>query len=227
MLDTVLTGGDTQARLIALPGVYRPQSDTRLLADALSREEPGPATEVLEIGTGTGALALCAAGAGARVTAVDVSWPAVIATRINALRRRLPLRVLHGDFAARTRGRRFDLVLANPPYVPSPRAHPPSYGAARAWDAGPDGRAIIDRICASAPELLRPGGVLLMVHSGMCGAASTVDHLRRGGLTADVVSRAVVPWGPVLRSRRAWLLSRDLADGAEWEELVVIRARRP
>ncbi|MFD6891908.1 hypothetical protein [Streptomyces sp. NPDC059957] len=102
MLDTVLTGGDTPARLIALPGVYRPQSDTRLPADALSREEPGSGTEVLEIGTG--ALALCAAGAGARVTAVDVSWPAVFATRLNALRRRLPLRVFHGDFAARTRG---------------------------------------------------------------------------------------------------------------------------
>ncbi|MFE9560127.1 HemK2/MTQ2 family protein methyltransferase [Streptomyces sp. NPDC006487] len=227
MPDTLLTGGDNPARLIALPGVYRPQSDTRLLADALSREEPGSATEVLEIGTGTGALALCAAAAGARVTAVDVSWPAVIATRLNALRRRLPLRVLHGDFAARTQGRRFDLVLANPPYVPCPRARPRSYGAARAWDAGPDGRAVIDRICGGAPELLRPGGVLLMVHSGMCGAASTVDRLRRGGLTAGVVSRAVVPWGPVLRSRRAWLLSRGLADGDEWEELVVIRARRP
>lgn len=227
MLDTDLTTGYAPERLLSLPGVYRPQSDTRLLADALSHEEPGPATEVLEIGTGTGALALNAAGTGARVTAVDVSWPAVIATRINALRRRLPLRVLHGDFAARTRGRRFDLVLANPPYVPSPRARPPSYGAARAWDAGPDGRAIIDRICVSAPELLRPGGVLLMVHSDMCGAASTVDRLRRGGLTVGVVSRAVVPWGPVLRSRRAWLLSQGLVDGDEWEELVVIRARRP
>ncbi|WP_330294839.1 methyltransferase domain-containing protein [Streptomyces sp. NBC_00503] len=93
----------------------------------------------MEIGTGTGALALHAAGRGARVTAVDVSRPAVAAARLSALRQRLPLRVLHGDFAVRTAGRRFDVVLTNPPYVPSPRARLPSHGARRAWDAGPEG----------------------------------------------------------------------------------------
>ncbi|MEU9182301.1 methyltransferase [Streptomyces sp. NPDC048550] len=105
----------------------------------------------------TGALALHAAGRGARVTAVEVSWPAVLTARLNALRRRLPLRVLHGDFAARTVGRRFDLILANPPYVPSPRARLPSRGPERAWDAGHDGRTVIDRICSATPALLSPG----------------------------------------------------------------------
>lgn len=106
--------------LVALPGVYRPQADTLLLAGALAQEELGPGIDALEIGTGTGALALHAAGRGARVTAVDISWPAVLTARLNALRRRLPLRVVHGDFVARTAGRRFDLVVANPPYVPAP-----------------------------------------------------------------------------------------------------------
>ncbi|MGW0390407.1 HemK2/MTQ2 family protein methyltransferase [Streptomyces sp. NPDC003042] len=220
------TTGEDPHKLIALPGVYRPQADTRLLADALVREELGPATDVLEIGTGTGALALRAAARGARVTAVDVSWPAVATARLNALRERLPLRVLHGDFVDRTRGRRFDMILANPPYVPSPQPLPPSRGPGRAWDAGPEGRHVIDRICGRAPALLRPGGVLLMVHSDMCGAQRTVDQLRRAGLSAGVTSRDPVRWGPVLRSRRAWLESRGLADhGEEWEELVIIRAR--
>ncbi|MFI8278067.1 methyltransferase [Streptomyces sp. NPDC085929] len=102
-------------------------------------------------------MALHAAGRGARVTAVEVSWPAVLTARLNALRRRLPLRVLHGDFAARTVGRRFDLILANPPYVPSPRARLPSRGPERAWDAGHDGRTVIDRICSATPALLSPG----------------------------------------------------------------------
>ncbi|MFF9909919.1 HemK2/MTQ2 family protein methyltransferase [Streptomyces sp. NPDC013457] len=214
-------------RLVTLPGVYRPQADTRLLADALSREDLGPEKHVVEIGTGTGALALSAAATGAHVTAIDVSLQAVIAARINALRRGLTLRVLHGDFAARTRGRRFDLVLANPPYVPSPHARPPSHGAARAWDAGPDGRELIDRICERAPALLSPGGVLLLVHSEMNGAATTVQRLRRLGLQARVTRRAVVPWGPVLRSRRAWLERQGLARAVEdREELVIIRAQR-
>ncbi|MEU6944731.1 HemK2/MTQ2 family protein methyltransferase [Streptomyces sp. NPDC046316] len=226
MSATALTLGALPAGLIALPGVYRPQADTRLLAHALAHEELGPGTDVLEIGTGTGALALHAARRRARVTAVDVSWPAVVTARLNALRQRLPLRVVHGDFAARAAGRRFDLILSNPPYVPAPSATPPSRGPERAWDAGPDGRGVIDRICASAPALLRPGGVLLMVHSGLCGAQETVDRLRGAGMAAEVTTRASVPWGPVLRSRRAWLERVGLAaEAEEREELVVIRAR--
>lgn len=227
MSSTALTWGALPADLFALPGVYRPQADTHLLAEALDREEVGPRTDALEIGTGTGALALRAADRGARVTAVDVSWPAVVTARLNALRRRLPLRLLHGDFLVRTAGRRFDLVVTNPPYVPAPDVRPPARGPERAWDAGPDGRAVIDRICASAPALLRPGGVLLMVHSGMCGAEETVTRLAGAGLAAEVSESVSVPWGPVLRSRRAWLHRQGLAGAAdEREELVVIRARK-
>ncbi|MDX2561938.1 methyltransferase [Streptomyces sp. TX20-6-3] len=225
MSGTALTLGARPGGLIALPGVYQPQADTRLLAHALAQEDLGPGTEVLEIGTGTGALALDAARRRARVTAVDVSWPAVVTARLNALRQRLPLRVVHGDFAARSAGRRFDLVVSNPPYVPAPDVLPPSRGPERAWDAGPDGRAIIDRICANAPALLRPGGVLLLVHSQMCGAQETVDRLTGAGMTAEVTARASVPWGPVLRSRRTWLARVGLAaEAEEREELVVIRA---
>lgn len=225
MPGTALSPPPLSVGLLALPGVYRPTADTRLLAEALDQEELGPRTDVLEIGTGTGALALRAAGRGARVTAVDVSWPAVVTARLNALRRRLPLRVLHGDFAARTAGRRFDLVVTNPPYVPAPGDRLPSHGPERAWDAGPDGRGVIDRICGSAPALLSPGGVLLMVHSGMCGAEGTLDRLAGVGLSAEVTRRVSVPWGPVLRSRRAWLEQRGLAAAAEeTEELVIIRA---
>ncbi len=137
------------------------------------------------------------------------------------------MRVLHGDFEARTTGRRFDIVFSNPPYVPAPDSRPPSHGPERAWDAGVDGRAVIDRICADAPALLRPGGVLLMVHSGMCGAEETLDRLEGAGLAAQVRTTASVPWGPVLRSRRSWLEQQGLAAKAEErEELVVIRAER-
>lgn len=222
----VLTPGVLPGGLIALPGVYQPQADTRFLAEALAREDVGAGTDALEIGTGTGALALHAAGRGARVTAVDIAWPAVATARLNALRMRLPLRVLHGDFAARTAGRCFDLVVANPPYVPASSARPPSRGPERSWDAGPDGRRVIDRICARAPSLLRSDGVLLMVHSAMCGPEETVDRLTEAGLAAGITARTSVPWGPVLRSRRAWLERQGLAaPSEEWEELVIIRAQ--
>ncbi|MFE7094737.1 HemK2/MTQ2 family protein methyltransferase [Streptomyces erythrochromogenes] len=215
------------ARLYVPPGVYRPQADTGLLARALAHEGIGPDTDVMDIGTGSGVLALLAASRGARVTAVDVSWRAVAAARLNGVRLGLPLHVLHGDFAAVTPGSRFDVVVANPPYVPSPMADPPEHGPERAWEGGDTGRRVIDRICARATALLRPGGVLLMVHSALCGSRTTVEHLRRAGLSAQVTMRAVVPWGPVLRSRRTWLEEQGLVGADEDREgLVVIRAER-
>ncbi|UYQ60337.1 HemK2/MTQ2 family protein methyltransferase [Streptomyces peucetius] len=213
--------------LVFAPGVYAPQSDTFLLADALEREPLGPGAEVLDVGTGTGVLALAAARRGARVTAVDRSWRAVAATRLNAARAGQRVRVLHGDLLAPAAGRRFDLIVCNPPYVPAPRAGVPRHGAAVAWDAGHDGRAVLDRICDGAAGLLHPSGALLLVHSALSGVRATLDRLRGAGLDAAVMERRVVPFGPVLRSRADWLERRGLvAPGEEKEELVVVRAER-
>ncbi|MEU8435651.1 HemK2/MTQ2 family protein methyltransferase [Streptomyces sp. NPDC029216] len=212
-------------RLVSLPGVYRPQDDSRLLEAAVALEDLGPGRTVLDIGTGTGVVALRAAASGAEVTAVDASWPAVLAARLNARLRGLPVKVLHGDFATRTTGGpRYDLVVANPPYVPCPDGALPARGARRAWDAGGDGRAVLDPICAAAPTLLRPGGVLLVVHSALCGSERTVRLLEDAGLRARIAFRRRIGWGPVLSSRRAWLIERGFAArGEDLEELVVIR----
>ncbi|KJY26053.1 methyltransferase, partial [Streptomyces sp. NRRL S-444] len=56
----------------------------------------------------------------------------------------------------------------------------------------------------------------------------TIDRLAAVRLAAEVTARASVPWGPVLRSRRAWLEQQGLAAGTdEQEELVIIRAWYP
>ncbi|MEU6304383.1 HemK2/MTQ2 family protein methyltransferase [Streptomyces chartreusis] len=207
------------------PGVYTPQWDTGLLARALGREDVGSATEVLDLGTGSGALAIQAARLGARVTAVDISRLAVLTARINALLARRRVRVRRGDLADAVPGSSYDLVVSNPPYVPSPAARLPLRGRSRAWEAGRDGRALVDRICTAAPSVLRPGGVLLIVHSGLCDSRTTLQRLSDAGLHACVTERATVPYGPVLRSRQRWLVQEGLADHAEnREELVVIRA---
>ncbi|OIJ68354.1 HemK2/MTQ2 family protein methyltransferase [Streptomyces mangrovisoli] len=210
--------------LLAPPGVYRPQHDTRLLARALQREDMKPGTRVLELGTGSGALALAAASRGARVTAVDISRRAVLTARLNAMIARTHVTVRRGDLTAAVAGESYDLVISNPPYVPSPDARPPRRGAARAWDAGHDGRMLVDRICDAVPGVLRPAGVLLVVHSGLCGVDATLDRLTGAGLAAVVVDRATVPFGPVLRSRLPWLRRTGLLRDEAEEELVVIRA---
>ncbi|MFI0263842.1 HemK2/MTQ2 family protein methyltransferase [Streptomyces sp. NPDC017056] len=212
------------------PGVYAPQEDTGMLAAALRRESLRPGAEVLDVGTGSGALAVAAARLGGRVTAIDAAFAAVLTTRLNAWiagqRNRVSAR--RGDLLRPVAGRHFDLVMANPPYVPSAARMLPSGGRARAWDAGPDGRAVLDRLCAEAPALLAPGGVLLLVHSVLCDPARTLDLLDGAGLRTSVTDRRIIPFGPVLRERAPWLEAQGLiAPGQEKEELVVIRARRP
>jgi release factor glutamine methyltransferase len=213
-------------RLIALPGVFRPISDSWLLADCL-RGELSPGAHVADVCTGSGLLAVTAAlhGAGA-VAATDRSRRAVLNARVNARLNGVAVHAVRGDLLEPLDGRRFDLIVSNPPYVPADTDALPSGGPARAWDAGRNGRAVIDRLCDEAPGRLRPGGALLLVHSSVCGERNTIERLARHGLEADVLVRRRGPLGPLLAARAQALEDRGLlARGEREEEIVVIRAR--
>lgn len=214
-------------RLFRAPGVYQPQPDTWLLARAMGEAALPDGRRVLDACTGTGALAIEAARAGAHaVTGVDMSRAALLSAWINSRVRGIELELLRGDVRTVVRDRTFDVVLANPPYVPSAR-HAPGSRAARAWDAGQHGRDLLNPLCRMLPALLAPGGVALIVHSAVCGPHISLTQLRDGGLKAAVVARSVVPFGPVMRKRAAWLESAGLIEpGQRDEELVVIRADR-
>lgn len=215
-------------RLLRAPGVYAPQDDTELLVEAMRSAAIPTGGRVLDIGTGTGALAIAAIRAGAaEVTGVDVSRRAVWTARFNAAMRRMPMRVRLGNALEVIADERFDLVLANPPYVPATRVCA-ARGAARAWDAGLDGRQLLNPLCARMFDLLVPGGVLMMVHSALCGVDTTLRQLRDNGLKASVVQRRRVPFGPVMRGRIGFLEDHGLIEpGQRDEELVVIRGDRP
>jgi len=214
--------------LLRCPGVYRAQQDTwllsRVVVEHLHTHVAGCA--VLEVGCGSGALAVSAAGhPGVRVTAVDLSLRAVLCTWANAAARGRRVRVRRGDLTGPVAGEVFDLIIANPPYVPGPASGVPDRGAARAWDAGQDGRAVLDRLCAEAPKALTPGGTLLLVQSALAGVAQTLHQLRGDGLDTEVVASSRHPFDPVLTARIPYLTARGWIRPAQTcEQLTVIRA---
>jgi len=138
------------------------------LAEVLHETFWFPATprKILDVCTGCGCLAILAARAfpRARVVGTDISTEALAVARANIKKHRLSRRVraMRADLFA---GSGYDLILANPPYVPSRmmRKLPPEYrwepGLALA--GGADGLDLVRRILARAPGYLSSGGILV------------------------------------------------------------------
>jgi len=124
---------------------------------------------VLDLCTGSGSLAVLAARAfpQARIDATEISAQALTVARRNVAESGAAsrIRLLEGDLFAPVAGERYDLILANPPYVDAagmaalPREH--RHEPALALDGGPDGLRLIRPILAQAPAHLTPKGGLL------------------------------------------------------------------
>ena len=211
-------------KVLALPGVFRPISDSWMLVEAVQAEPALQRRATLDLCTGSGIVAVAAARAGAKAAAVDVSKRALASAWLNARRNGCRVDVRRGHLFDAVGSELFDLITANPPYVPSPDGPEHARGAARAWEAGADGRALLDEICDRAWRHLRPGGALLVVHSSLIGDDRTLDRLRESGLEPTIIDRRRGPLGPLMEAQQRTGLVR--AD-ARHEDLVCIRAVRP
>jgi release factor glutamine methyltransferase len=214
-------------RIVRLPGVFRPRSDTWLLAAVLRRRPELQGGRVLDVCTGSGVLAIAAALGGARsVTAVDLSARAVLTARLNARLNGTRLEALRGSLLDAVPGRRFDVIGSNPPYLPAEDDAPPARGRARHTDAGATGRALLDRLIAAAPDHLASGGLLLVTHSSINGEAATIERMRAAGLQPEVAVRRRGALGPLLAARTPALERRGLlAAGERSEDLLVVAGR--
>lgn len=175
------------------PDVLVPRPETELLVEqALDYISAEQAVEVLDLGTGCGAIACAIARLRplARVTAVDNSAAALAVARHNARSLGVELRLLASDWFDVLGDLRFDLVVANPPYVAS--ADPALRAALRhepatALDGGADGLEAIRRVLGGARGQLHPGGHLLVEHGAAQGPATRALALGLGFV--DVLTR--------------------------------------
>jgi ribosomal protein L3 glutamine methyltransferase len=132
--------------------------------------EPQAVRRIVDLGTGSGCIALAAALAfpRARVDAVDISRDALAVARINraALGLTRRVRLVESDFFGALAGRRYDIIVSNPPYVGTAEFNglPQEYGhePAAALRSGRDGLDAVRVLLAQAAEHLSDAGVLIV-----------------------------------------------------------------
>jgi len=180
----------TDRRTRRMPDVYPVREDSRLLA-RFARPRKGD--RVLEIGAGRGLAALAAARRGAGiVVATDLNPAALRGLRVRARAEGLPLEAVRTDLTSGLR--RFDLVLTNPPYLPTRR----SQRDADPWqnlalDGGADGLGVTRRVLDQLPSHLTPKGRAYLVATSLQSKPRWRALLRRwrdaGGVARTVARR--------------------------------------
>lgn len=172
--------------------IPRPDSETLIEAALAARPERGRVRRILDLGTGTGCLLLAALSEYPEAfgLGVDLSPEAAMLARRNARRLGMQDRAafLAGDWAEALAGR-FDLILANPPYIPAleiaalmPEVsdHEPRL----ALDGGADGLDAYRRIVAGLPASLAAGGVAIL-ELGIDQADAVAALARGAGYSAE------------------------------------------
>lgn len=202
-LQRILGWDEFDGLRLAVPaGVLIPRPETEMLAAWAAEMLPArcPPTHPLAIDLGTGsgciACALATRRPAARVVAIDRSETAARVARDNVRALGLDERVvvIAGDLLSAVTGFTVDLVVSNPPYLPTAlidglpaevREHDPRL----ALDGGPDGLAVIRDVVPAARRRLRAGGVLVMETAGG-GHIGAVVALMAGAGLRDVEVRA-------------------------------------
>jgi release factor glutamine methyltransferase len=165
------------------PDVLIPRLDSETLVNEALARMPG-AESILDVGTGSGCIAVAMAHRlpDTFVTAVDISEASLDVARRNAKRNGVDIEFLHGSLLEPVTARHFDLILSNPPYIPScdidnlqPEVR--NFDPRIALDGGFDGLEIYRRLIPEAVPLLSYDGWLL-VEVG-AGQADDVSRLFR------------------------------------------------
>jgi len=161
--------------------VYQPAEDTRLLAEATEGAvEPGD--RVLDVGTGSGFVAAVAAEADGRVTGVDINPHACRQAREQGVP------TVRGNLTDPFRAGVFDVVLFNPPYLPTPPDAEGDDWLEHALSGGEDGRAVVEPFLDDVSRVLAPDGVVLLLVSSLTGLEAVTEFAAARGLASEEVT---------------------------------------
>ncbi|WBC00216.1 methyltransferase [Solwaraspora sp. WMMA2080] len=167
------------------------------LAGAVHRRPVGAA---LDLGTGCGVQALHLAGHADSVTATDLSARALRFAATTAALNGQRWELLHGDLTAPVAGRRFDLVVSNPPFVVGPGTATHTYR-----DSGRIGDGVCAELAAAAPDLLADGGTMHYLANWMHVAGEDWTERVAGWLAGSGLD--------------GWVIQREVADPVSYVNL--------
>lgn len=186
------------------PDVYPPSDDSFALVDALEaylQAEGCSCSLCLEVGCGSGyvitsfLLMVKSLGVSSQAIATDINSAAIRCTT-----QTLADHGVTGVDAVRTdlisgmlpkMAKKIDILLFNPPYVPTTSEEVHQEGISRSWAGGIHGREVIDRFLPLIQEVLAPGGQVFMVTVSENNPKDVLDNLARFGLVGkEVLTRS-------------------------------------
>lgn len=194
--------GKVRVKLGDTDHVYEPAEDSFLLAKAALKEAK-QGMQILEVGAGSGFVSTILLGnlKGIRLLATEINPYAARCARENGVE------VIRTDLFRGIKSKKpetlFDLILFNPPYLPTSEEEKVPGWLNYAFDGGISGRETLDRFLDEVGNYLKPNGKILVLISSITGLEAIMDKMRRLGFTADVVERKKI----------------------SFEELIVVRAK--
>lgn len=149
--------------------VYQPAEDSHLLA-TVATEQVVDEQLVLEVGTGSGYVAeRLTEETGARIVATDLNPHACVTATERGVD------VVRGDLVAPIRTGTCDVVLFNPPYLPTPDVEERDDWMAVALSGGETGRDVIDPFLETVGRVLAPDGYVLLLVSSLTGVEEVAE----------------------------------------------------
>jgi len=165
-----------------LPHVYEPAEDSFLLVDALI-DNIKDGDRVLELGCGSGIVALFAQNRASFVVATDLNPHAVLCASKNGIN------AIRTDLFNSIKGQ-FDLIVFNPPYLPTSDEERLSEWDSLMLEGGKNGRQTIERFIDGLKDYLSPKGRVLLLVSSLTGIKEVCLIMNNAGFFVETISRS-------------------------------------